>query len=98
MNSKILSLSLFSLFATFSAHATPFNGYIVKVKEGSNFLASNTLHNYGQVTKTAETTFGTFARLETNEAVSGLAMQILANNFFIYLIFLSSQIIKGTEF
>ena len=80
MNSKILSLSLFSLFATFSAHATPFNGYIVKVKEGSNFLASNTLHNYGQVTKTAETTFGTFARLETNEAVSGLAMQILANN------------------
>ena len=80
MNSKILSLSLFSLFATFSAHATAFNGYIVKVKEGSNFLSSKTIHSYGLVTKTAETSFGTFARLETNEAVSGLAMQILANN------------------
>ena len=80
MNSKILSLSLFCLMATFSAHATPFNGYIVKVKEGSQFLSSTAFHSYGQVTKTTETSFGTFARLETNEGISELAIQMLAKN------------------
>jgi subtilisin family serine protease len=80
MNSKMLTVSLFSLLATFSAHATPFNGYIVKVKDGSNFLSSKAVNSYGQVTKTAHTTFGTFARLETSKGLSDKAMQMLANN------------------
>ena len=80
MNSKILSLSLFSFLVTFSAHATPFNGYIVKIKDGSNFLSSASLQSLGQVTKTTQTSFGTFARLETNQGISELSMQILANN------------------
>jgi subtilisin family serine protease len=79
MNSKMLSVSLLSLLA-FSAHATPFNGYIVKVKDGSNFLSSKAVHSYGQITKTANTSFGTFARLETNKGLSDKAMQSLANN------------------
>lgn len=80
MNSKMLSVSLFSLLATFSAHATPFNGYIVKVKDGSSFLSSKAVHSYGQITKTAHTTFGTFARLETSKGISDKAIQMLANN------------------
>ena len=80
MNSKLLSVSLFSLFFSFAVQATPFNGYIVKVKSGSNFLSSRALASYGQVTKTTNTTFGTFARLETNKGLSDKAMQGLANN------------------
>lgn len=80
MNSKLLSVSLLSLFISLSAHATPFNGYIVKVKKGSNFLSSKAVSTYGQVTKTAETSFGTFGRLETNHGLTDKAMQTLANN------------------
>jgi thermitase len=80
MNSKLLSVSLFSLFLSLSAHATPFNGYIVKVKNGSQFLSSKAASKYGQVTKTANTSFGVFARLETNKGLSDKAMQALANN------------------
>ena len=80
MNSKLLVVSLLSLVFSLSAHATPFNGYIVKVKKGSNFLSSKAISTYGQVTKTADTGFGTFARLETNKGLSDKAMQTLANN------------------
>lgn len=80
MNSKLLCVSLISLLASFSAFAAPYNGYIVKVKSGSNFLSSKAVSQYGQVTKTANTTFGTFARLETNKGLSDKAMQALANN------------------
>lgn len=80
MNSKLLIVSLFSFLAAGSAFATPFNGYIVKVKRGSNFLSSKAVSQYGQVTKVAPTTFGTFARLETNNGLSDKAMQALANN------------------
>lgn len=80
MNSKLLSVSLLSLFISFAAQATPFNGYIVKVKEGSNFLSSKAVSSYGHITKTAQTNFGTFARLETKKGLSDKAMQSLANN------------------
>lgn len=79
MNSKyLLAFSLLSL--SLAVEATPFNGYIVKVKPGSQFLASKSLARVGQVTKTAETTFGTFARLETNKGLSDKAMSALAAN------------------
>ena len=80
MNSKLLSVSLFSVFISFAAQATPYNGYIVKVKEGSNFLSSKAVSSYGHITKTAHTKFGTFARLETSKGLSDKAMQTLANN------------------
>lgn len=80
MNSKLLSVSLLSFFISFIAQATPFNGYIVKVKEGSNFLSSKAVSSYGHITKTANTNFGTFARFETNKGLSDKAMQSLANN------------------
>jgi subtilisin family serine protease len=80
MNSKLLSVSLFSLLVSFSAFATPFNGYIVKVKNGSQFLSSNAVSTYGNVTKLTKTNFGTFGRLETNKGLSDKAMQALANN------------------
>ena len=80
MNSKLLSVSLLGLFFSLTAQATPFNGYIVKVKKGSNFLTSKAVSHYGQVTKEAETSFGTFARLETKKGLSDKAMMALANN------------------
>jgi thermitase len=80
MNSKLLSFSLLSLFISFTAQATPFNGYIVKIKKGSNFLTSKAVSSYGKITKSAATNFGTFARLETNKGLSDKAMQTLANN------------------
>ncbi len=80
MNSKLLAVSLLSLVFSLQAQATPFNGYIVKVKKGSNFLTSKAISTYGQITKTADTGFGMFGRLETNHGFSDKAMQALANN------------------
>ena len=80
MNSKLIVVSVFSLLASSAALATPFNGYIVKVKRGSHFLSSKAINQYGQVTKVATTSFGTFARLETNSGLSDKAMQALADN------------------
>jgi subtilisin family serine protease len=99
MNSKLLAVALLSFFAAISAQATPFNGYIVKVKSGSQFLKSRALSQYGQVTKVTATTFGTYARLETKSGFTDKAMQALANNPEIeyiepnYIISLSS--VKG---
>ncbi len=79
MNSKhLLALSLLSL--SFAAQATPYNGYIVKVKKGSNFLSSKSVSRFGQITKTAHTEFGTFAKLETNKGLSDKAFSQLASN------------------
>lgn len=100
MNSKLLIVSIFSFLASTAALATPFNGYIVKVKRGSHFLSSKAISQYGQVTKVASTNFGTFARLETNNGLSDKAMQALADNPEIeyiepnYIINLSS--VKGS--
>lgn len=80
MNSKLLPVSLLGLLFSLSAHATPFNGYIVKVKKGSNFLTSKAISQYGVVTKESQTSFGTFARLETSKGLSDKAMMALANN------------------
>lgn len=77
MNVKhLIAFSLLSL--SFAASATPYNGYIVKVKKGSNFLSNKSLSRFGQVTKTADTEFGTFARLETNKGLSDKAFASLA--------------------
>lgn len=75
----ISSLVVSSTFLT-SAHATPFNGYIVKLKKGSNFLAQKSVSQYGQVTKVANTSFGTFARLETNKGLTDKAFANLSSN------------------
>lgn len=63
-----------------SAHATPFNGYIVKLKKGSNFLEQKSVSQFGQVTKVAQTSFGTFARLETNKGLSDKAFADFASS------------------
>jgi thermitase len=79
MNTRVLlALSVFTL--SFAAEATPFNGYIVKLKKGSNFLSNKSISRFGEVTKTAETVFGTFARLETNKGLSDKAFAALASN------------------
>jgi thermitase len=80
MNSKLLVTAILSFLAATTVQATPFNGYIVKVKKGSQFLSSKAASNYGQVTKVTSTSFGTFGRLETNKGLSDKAMQTLANN------------------
>lgn len=63
-----------------SAYATPFNGYIVKLKKGSNFLEQKSVSQFGQITKVAQTSFGTFARLETNKGLSDKAFAHFANS------------------
>lgn len=81
MNAKILSATFLALL--FSGHtfaATASNGYIVKIKSGSDFLTSKAISHFGQVTKVANTSFGTFARLETTKGLSDKAMQALSTN------------------
>lgn len=75
----ISSLLLTSAFIS-SAHATPFNGYIVKLKKNSNFLSQKSVSQVGVVTKVANTSFGTFARLETKAGLTDKAMASLSNN------------------
>lgn len=81
MNLKLLASSFFfaSMLMT-NAYATPFNGYIVKLKKGSNFLNQKSLNNVGQVTKVANTSFGTFVRLETNKGLTDKAFAGFAKN------------------
>lgn len=81
MKFKLLigSLVVSSAFLS-SAHATPFNGYIVKLKKGSNFLEQKSVSQFGQVTKVAQTSFGTFARLETNKGLSDKAFADFASS------------------
>ncbi|MDD4974233.1 MAG: S8 family peptidase [Bacteriovorax sp.] len=81
MKLKLLFSSLFVSSAIITtAQATPFNGYIVKVKPGSNFLNQKSLSNFGKTTKVANTSFGTFARIETNKGLSDLAFSALASD------------------
>lgn len=81
MNFKLLISSfVFSCAFLSAAHATPFNGYIVKLKKGSNFLSQKSISNFGKVTKVASTSFGTFARLETNIGLTDQAFAALASN------------------
>jgi subtilisin family serine protease len=77
---RLIGSIVFSSILLSPAFATPFNGYIVKVKKGSNFLTNKTLSNFGSVTKIANTSFGTFARLETNIGLSDKAFSVLSRN------------------
>ncbi len=78
MKLKLLFGSLFVYSAV--ASATPYNGYIVKVKKGSNFLNQKSLSQFGTVSKVTNTSFGTFARLETNKGLTDKAFASLASN------------------
>jgi thermitase len=80
MNLKLLSVSVFTFILSGQVLATPFNGYIVKVKKHSNFLSSKSISNVGVVSKISTTSFGTFGKLETNKGLSDKALQTLANN------------------
>lgn len=82
MKANLLYLTLLTIlsFSIQGAFAAPYNGYIVKVKTGSTFLSSKAVSHYGSVSKLTTTTFGTFARLETNKGLSDKALQALANN------------------
>lgn len=78
MKLKLIVSSLAFICST--AHATPSNGYIVKLKSGSSFLSQKSFSQFGQVTKVANTSFGTFARIETNKGLSDKAFSVLSNN------------------
>lgn len=81
MKLRLIFGSLFVYSALLSsAQATPFNGYIVKVKKGSNFLSQKSFSQFGTVSKVTKTTFGTFARLETNKGLTDKAFTTLANS------------------
>jgi thermitase len=75
----VSSLVVYStIFST--AHATPFNGYIVKFKSGSNFLNQKSISNFGKISKVANTSFGTFARIETNIGLTDKAFARFSSN------------------
>ena len=80
MNVRKYCVLFAALLSTTSVFATPYNGYIVKVKKNSNFFSSKALKNVGEVTKVTETSFGTFGKLETAKGLSDKALQALANN------------------
>ncbi len=81
MKLKLIVSSLVFSSAFFStAYATPFNGYIVKVKKGSNFFNQKSLSQFGSVSKVTNTSFGTFARLETNKGFTDKSFALMAKN------------------
>lgn len=79
INLLIISV-LLSFGALSTAQATPFNGYIVKLKSGSNRLSQKLISNFGDVTKVAETSFGIFVRLETKRGLGTEALDILSRS------------------
>lgn len=80
MSFKILPISVFSVLASFAVGATefPYNGYIIKVKNGSDFLSSQSFVGGGAVSEVRETSFGTFGKLEVGEGFSRASLQALA--------------------
>ncbi len=68
------------LLLSSNAFATPFNGYIVKLKNTQGFLKDHSLQSLGTVKKISRTTFGSFAKVETKANFVGNPMAILANN------------------
>lgn len=83
MKFKLLvsSLAVSTSFLSLSvAHATPSNGYIVKLKSGSNLLSQKSFSQFAKATKVANTSFGVFARLEMNKGLSDKSFAQLANN------------------
>lgn len=79
MKFTLLISSLFLSSLMTSAYATPFNGYIVKVK-GSHFFSKKSLSQFGQFSKVTETDFGTFARLETTVGLTDKKFAQLAKD------------------
>lgn len=80
MQLKLLGFLFVSSLMMASAQATPFNGYIVKVKKNSTFLSQKNLSAFGLVSKITNTSFGTFARLETSHGLTDKAFETLAQN------------------
>ncbi len=72
----LASLVLSSTFI----HAAPFNGYIVKYKGHQSLRANTTIAKFGNVEKVAETSFGTFAKLNPNQGFTALNLEALKNN------------------
>jgi subtilisin family serine protease len=63
-----------------TAFATPFNGYIVKMKNANGFLSDKSLEKFGTVSKIAKTSFGNFARIETHPGLTDSSLKKLASN------------------
>lgn len=78
MKRNFIGLSL--LVLSTNVFAAPFNGYIVKMKNRNGFLAAKSLSRYGVVTKIADTTFGSYARLETKPGITDNALTSLAKD------------------
>lgn len=72
-----VAILLFSIIGS----ATPFNGYIVKLKNNSNIqMQKLNFSEYGNVKKLVNTSFGVFAHLDTKHDLSASAIQKIAQN------------------
>jgi thermitase len=67
------------IFST-AAFATPFNGYIVKLKNNQLTSSVKSLSSYGVVSTIAKTQFGTFAKIETKKGLTDQGFKNLAQN------------------
>ena len=76
MNFMLTTMLVFSS----AAMATPFNGYIVKMKNGSSFLNDKSIEKFGAVSTVARTSFGQFAKLETRPGFTNADLTALAKN------------------
>jgi subtilisin family serine protease len=72
-----VSILLFSIIGS----ATPFNGYIVKLKNNSNIqIQKLNFSQYGNVKKLVSTSFGVFAHLDTKQDLPASAIQKIAQS------------------
>ncbi|MDD4975707.1 MAG: S8 family peptidase [Bacteriovorax sp.] len=79
MNLK-LSLTVFIFLSAHSYAATPFNGYIVKLKNTDNFLADKSVSKMVNIEKLTKTSFGNFAKIAAKDGFLEQSLESLKKN------------------
>ena len=79
---RLISFTFALLILISNAHATSFNGYIVKLKKNFSTPIKNnqSFFSLGKIAKIVETNFGTFLQLETNLDLNTLALKSILKN------------------
>ena len=79
---RLISFTFALLILISNAHATSFNGYIVKLKKNFSTPIKNnqSFFSLRKIAKIVETNFGTFLQLETNLDLNTLALKSILKN------------------
>ncbi|MGZ3807116.1 MAG: S8 family serine peptidase, partial [Bacteriovorax sp.] len=74
------SLTAFIFLSAHSFAATPFNGYIVKLKNADGFLADKSLLKMANVEKVTKTSFGNYAKITAKNGFLDQSLESLRKN------------------